>query len=679
MIFLWLFRDYIFSFLTFLSLRLEGKEPDFPVLNSLRDDLIHERKKKIASLEIILSTWEKGESISTHLNYFKDLIGQLNVILKDQRRNLLLVSSDPFLWVSLNNKVLDIMKALKRTEKSKEKVPQIRNKLTSLSEEAEKLIDKVTQRFTFSLNEVIREAVKIVRTEKDRILKEKGITIEEKYEEIGDRFRLSYKGYKDWQKLISNLIRNGVEAVEAKLLATSSLLPATSYMLQAGVVRVGVEGRGDEVAVVVEDNGVGMDEKTKETFYKRGFTKDKETGLGLGITEETVEFVNKYGSWNIESKMGEGTRIEIKIDKEKAKEQDLKVEDSKAFIIKLRSRKVSIAVLGVLILIFVLVIYFQLNKYARFWEDWNPAFAVTDGNHLIVKNKANKVLWDIFLPTPIKSSLFLEKPLVRLSDLNGDGKTEVLVALNYDERNTGKVICLDYKKEKLWEFLLGDAGVYQIGEELNSGYFYPIDIEAEDLDGDSKKEIIVNSGEVRWFPNQLAVLDYKGKKLYEYWHPGIFYGMQCFDFDRDGEKEIILCGVNNRIDWRPVLSILDPARVYGQAMPYIAKKEIEKAKEEWYIVFPNIKKKLPEGIRWESFLSWVTNVQVLSEEDKITAGVIDGRNYDLTLNLNYNSVYFNLGGYLDWKKARFFPYDITKEDEDTWKNIEVYKEGVRIR
>ncbi len=94
---LWLFRDYIFSLLTFLSFRLEGKEPDFAILNSLRDDLIHERKKKVASLEIILSTWERGENVSTHLNYFKDLIGQLKVILKDQRRNLLLVSSNPFL------------------------------------------------------------------------------------------------------------------------------------------------------------------------------------------------------------------------------------------------------------------------------------------------------------------------------------------------------------------------------------------------------------------------------------------------------------------------------------------------------------------------------------------------------------------------------------------------------
>ncbi len=224
-----IFRDYIFSFLTFLSLRLEGKEPDFAILNSLRDDLIHERKKKVASLEIILSTWEKGENIATHLNYFKDLIGQLKVILKDQRRNLLLVSSDPFLWVSLNNKVLDVMKALKRTEKSKERVPQIRNKLTSLSEEAEKLIDKVTQRFTFSMNEVIKEAAKIVRTEKDRILKEKGIIIEERYENIGERFRLPYKTYKNWQKLISNLIRNGVEAVEQKLQGYQ--LQATCYKL----------------------------------------------------------------------------------------------------------------------------------------------------------------------------------------------------------------------------------------------------------------------------------------------------------------------------------------------------------------------------------------------------------------------------------------------------------------
>jgi len=475
-IFLWLFRDYIFSLLTFLSLRLEGREPDFPVLNSLKDDLIHERKKKIASLEIILSTWEKGENVSTHLNYFKDLIGQLKVILKDQRRNLLLVSSNPFLWVSLNNKVLDVMKALKRTEKSKERVLQIRNKLTSLSEEAEKLIDKVTQRFTFSLNEVIREAVKIVRTEKDRILKEKRITIEKRYEEIGDRFRLPYKTYKDWQKLISNLIRNGVEAVEAKLLTTSSLLPATSYLLQAGVVKVFVGGSGEEIEVRVEDNGLGMDERTKESFYKRGFTKGKQAGLGLGITEETVEFVNRYGSWNVKSEINEGTKIEIMIDKEKAKEQDLKVEDRKTFVIKLKSRRVIFAIFGILVLMVGLGLYFQFNKYARFWEDWNPEFFEAKDNFLIVKNKSKKILWDLSFPSRIQFfnpsyNPDFKRAMVKVSDIDGDGKSEVLVGITHTPTATGKVLCYNYKKEKLWEYACGEYGVYRIDEEPSSGYF----------------------------------------------------------------------------------------------------------------------------------------------------------------------------------------------------------------
>jgi hypothetical protein len=75
----------------------------------------------------------------------------------------------------------------------------------------------------------------------------------------------------------------------------------------------------------------------------------------------------------------------------------------------------------------------------------------------------------------------------------------------------------------------------------------------------------------------------------------------------------------------------------------------------------------------------VIGIRVLSKEDKITAWVVDGRNYDLTSNFAYSSVYLNLGGFLEWKKNRQFPYDIIKEDEENWKNIEVWKEGIKIR
>jgi len=115
--------------------------PDFEVLNSLRDDLIHERKKKIASLEMILSTWEKGESISTHLNYFKDLINQLKLILKDQRENLLMISPDPFLWVRLRSKVLKIERALGKIEKDKQEIQEIKKKLSIFSGEIEEILE----------------------------------------------------------------------------------------------------------------------------------------------------------------------------------------------------------------------------------------------------------------------------------------------------------------------------------------------------------------------------------------------------------------------------------------------------------------------------------------------------------------------------------------------------------
>lgn len=174
-------------------------------------------------------------------------------------------------------------------------------------------------------------------------------------------------------------------------------------------------------------------------------------------------------------------------------------------------------------------------------------------------------------------------------------------------------------------------------------------------------------------------MDEKGNKLSEYWHPGVFNFLHCSDFDDDGKKEIILGGGNNRIGWRPVISILEPKRVFGQAMPYNAAKEIEKAKEEWYIVFPHIKKSLPDESEWVHFLSWVHNIRLFTEDDELQVGLKDSRIYFLRLNFELKNIYFYRSGFLGWEEKWKFPYDLTEEDEENWKNIEVWKEGVRIR
>ncbi len=674
----WFFRDSLYSLLSFISLRLEGRVPDFQILNSLRDDLIHERKKKIASLEMILSTWEKGESISTHLDYFRDLISQLKLILKDQRENLLMISSDPFLWVRLKSQVIRIERDLQKIEKDKQKIKEIKKRLSIFSDEIEEILEKATQKFTFTLNEVIKESVKIVRTEKDRVLKEKRVIIEEKYEDIGERLRLSYKNYKDWQKLITNLIRNGVEAVEQKLQANSPSPLATGYSLPAGVVRVLVRGEGDDVAVVMEDNGIGMDEKTKETFYKRGFTQGKEAGLGLGITEETVEFINKYGSWNIESKINEGTRIEIKIEKDKARKQDLTIEDKSALVIKLKSRKMMFALEGILVVAIGLGLYFQFNKYARFWEDWNINHFEVKGKILKVLNKRNEILWTKEFYSPIGGSVdWMPSPIIE--DINRDGHKEIIFPLAPTDTSSGRILCMDFKGRELWNFYCGRKSIYDVEQDV----FTPNIILLKDLDGDGNIEVIINNRVAVNFSDYLVILDSKGREKSEYWHPGLIGVLHCEDINGDGKIELVCGGVNNRMDWRACFFALDLHNVCGQAMPYCGNKNVPNAREVVYILFPHAKKNVGQKFSWEYYYDWVYQIHFFLEKNEITTyRFVTARQvitWYLDRNFNVKNIAYNLGDINQRYSEMKFPYKITQKDIDNLWNIEVWKKGVRIR
>ncbi|MCJ7645661.1 ATP-binding protein, partial [bacterium] len=566
-----------------------------------------------------------------------------------------------FLWVRLKSQVMKIERGLQKIEKDKQKIKEIKKRLSIFSDEIEEILEKATQKFTFTLNEVIRESVKIVRTEKDRILKEKGIKIEERYEDIGERLRLSYKSYKDWQKLIANLIRNGVEAVEQKL--------------PAGVVRVLVGGEGDEVAVVVEDNGIGMDEKTKETFYKRGYTQGKQSGLGLGITEETVEFVNKYGSWNIESKINEGTRIEIKINKEKAKQQDLKVEDRSALVIKLKSRRVMFALAGVLVEAIGLGLYFQFNKYARFWEDWNPAYVEIDKGdptNALVKNKEGKTIWTK------KFDRGLLQNCLTVGDINGDSRSEVLLGVINDTVNSGYVCCFDDKENQLWRFQVGQKGVYPIGD-----LYSPHQIILADLNNDRKKEIIVNSFCTNYYPDQIVILNKYGQRLGEYWHSGNISYKFVRDMDRDGILEIVFSGVNNKLNQSPVVVVLDSRKVKGQSPPYLA-NGVPKAEEKFYICIPSIPELIKKVKSYpQAGISYVQPKQGYDEYSIYTSDAPGaGRQFIVNQNFNVLQLYLSETFLDEWRKLmddKVVNYEITDAVKEKWQKFQIWKDGVKLQ
>lgn len=65
-----------------------------------------------------------------------------------------------------------------------------------------------------------------------------------------------------------------------------------------------------EVAIEVEDDGVGMSEAVREQIFDAYFTtRSRGTGLGLAIVRDLVARAN--GSIEVASELGRGTRFRV--------------------------------------------------------------------------------------------------------------------------------------------------------------------------------------------------------------------------------------------------------------------------------------------------------------------------------------------------------------------------------
>ncbi len=93
---------------------------------------------------------------------------------------------------------------------------------------------------------------------------------------------------------------------------------AIKYNIENGVVNVKIAKSNSFVEITVEDTGIGIDDTHLPRVFERFYRVDKSrsrqmggTGLGLAIVKHIVISFN--GTINIESKLGQGTKIYIKI------------------------------------------------------------------------------------------------------------------------------------------------------------------------------------------------------------------------------------------------------------------------------------------------------------------------------------------------------------------------------
>ncbi|MFC2162522.1 FG-GAP-like repeat-containing protein [Candidatus Altiarchaeota archaeon] len=144
-------------------------------------------------------------------------------------------------------------------------------------------------------------------------------------------------------------------------------------------------------------------------------------------------------------------------------------------------------------------------------------------------------------------------------DVNGDGKLDVIIAAyKKDACKNAVIYAIDpsgYPPETIWK-------------EIKKNYDIPTYIDAADLDGDGKAEVIVgflyrskSSASASChanmdLPSKVITYDQKGDELWEFSTPGGVSWVEAADLDGDGMKEVIVSA-------RPYIYVLNQ---FGQVV-----------------------------------------------------------------------------------------------------------------
>jgi hypothetical protein len=198
------------------------------------------------------------------------------------------------------------------------------------------------------------------------------------------------------------------------------------------------------------------------------------------------------------------------------------------------------------------------------FRDRNPASIDISGSVLVAKSAGGRELWKHDFGVPLTRSRYADPSLrVRVTDVDGDGRAEVLFGV-YESANLGEMngsIYLFGPDGKI-RLRLKTGRAMPFGGEPYEDHYRVAFVDARDLDGDGRGEIVSIAFHFPDYPCCVNVWSLSGEKLGEYWHSGQLEKAEYIDADRDGVLELFLTGQNN--EYRcAVLAVLKPPRLTG--------------------------------------------------------------------------------------------------------------------
>ena len=253
-----------------------------------------------------------------------------------------------------------------------------------------------------------------------------------------------------------------------------------------------------------------------------------------------------------------------------------------------------------------------------------PAIFSIQDAVLRVSSSEGQLLWMYTFPNLLDAPAYQSATVYGMNrclfgDLDNDGTMEtVFVAVQSDVgANGSKVVCFSKNGLPKWEFSPRGA-VYTRSGEFSPPYYVSTVHILPSLRVPLPGRLVVSSNHNLHHPNQVALLDSKGRIVAEYWHSGHLTTMTSWQRpEKENETEIILGGVNKGRSAATVV-VLNPRAMSGASHESQATQitgvpvDVEKA----VVIFPR------SCLSKDSDFDRVTELRAVA--DRVVVGVTVG-------------------------------------------------------
>lgn len=181
-------------------------------------------------------------------------------------------------------------------------------------------------------------------------------------------------------------------------------------------------------------------------------------------------------------------------------------------------------------------------------------------NSLIIVDARGRELWRQAV-ADLSRGNYENDRFVRFVDLDGDGRTEVLIVPGFGRRDAvTPLICYAHDGVERWRFVPGRT--VRTATETFAPPFRIQNFAVIRAGKQHAVRIVVTSQHYLYYPTQVALLAPDGKVLREYWHSGGLTRLVVPDEAGDGVSRIVLGGVHNASKDGTVV-VLDPDTMAG--------------------------------------------------------------------------------------------------------------------